>query len=291
MDLGRVGAVRVRSRAPFGLSRSDALTLGGLAIIAVLVAGTAAPSLTSAANPESLTPSGKLNLAAEQMRSALAAGFNFTVVARSTLNAKAGGPKIEIPDPSDPYKVAGVADTFDMGASAAVGTVRGDEFFLQMYGGAIPAAGRLDTSGLEPTLAALVTGGKQWRNDGAGWYQTDQLPGIGLDPRTAALLPSLLGRAARATDVQPVTVGDKSLAAVAGEASVDDAPGLMAIDAASFTELTQPVTFVFDAEGRLAELTATMRNTRVKEFDLIVVATITFDYSQVSAIPSPEATR
>ena len=39
MDLGRVGAVRVRSRVPLGLSRGDALTLGGLAIIAVLVGG------------------------------------------------------------------------------------------------------------------------------------------------------------------------------------------------------------------------------------------------------------
>ena len=291
MDVGRVIGARVGASGRAGLSRWD-LATGALLLIvvaALAVARPLAPRPAAAAQP-SLSPSAQLSQGSAAMAGAIAKGFDFTVVSRSTLYAKAGGAKIQVPDPSDPYKVAGVADSYYLGASAAKGTVSGADYSIQMYGGATDAASPVDIGKLEPTLAGLVTGGKQWRNDGRGWYQTDQVPGIGLDPRTVTLLPTLLKHASGATSSAPTALGGLQLPTVAASAAVADAPGLMAPDAASFTAFAQPLSFAFDAQGRLAQLNVTMRNTRVSDFDLLVVTTVTFDYDRVSAIPSPAPT-
>lgn len=132
----------------------------------------------------------QLDTAAGEMEAALRAeGFTFTVVSRSTLHALPGGPRIEVPHPTDRFKTIGLADEYYVGASIATGIVTRDGYFLQMRRGPATADAAPDFEKAEPTLAALVTGGKMFRNDGDGWYPTDSPPGIGLDPRTAALLP------------------------------------------------------------------------------------------------------
>jgi hypothetical protein len=289
MDRISRGGVRLRSRIGGGGSRSDVLTVLLAVLVVTLVVGWRAPRITPAASP-ALSARTQLDQAATQMSAAITKGFSFTVISRSTLYAKTAGPKIQVPDPSDPAKVASLADTYYLGASAATGTVAGSDFFLQMYGGQTDAATAVDLGKMTPTLAALVTGGKTWRNDGVGWYPTDQPPGIGLDPRTVALLPSLLQRTSAAAAVAPTTLGGALLPTVTGTATVADAPGLMAIDAASFTTFAGPLTYAFDAQGRLAQLTVTMRNTKVADFDLLVVTTITFDYDHVGPIPAPAPT-
>lgn len=124
-----------------------------------------------------------------------------------------------------------------LGASIATGLVTPDGHFLQMRRGPATPDAVPDFAGAEPTLAALVRGKTQYRNDGDGWYETDQLPGIGLDPATIARLPGLLRRASAAADAPRVDVAGLALPTVTAQGAIADAPGLMAIDAAPFTEL------------------------------------------------------
>ena len=260
---------------------------GGLDAVADAVRG---PSVVGAGE---LDPATRLDVAADQLERATAkdgAGFSFRVESRSTLYAWPDGPKIEVPDPVDPFKTLELADEYDLGGSLATGFIEGDgDFFLQMRRG--PAAGEApDFERAEPTLAALVRDGTAYRNDGAGWYEAEQLPGIGLDPATIARLPTLLRNATEPVDAERALVDDQLLPTVEASGTVADAPGLMAIDAAPFTELTEPIAFAFDEQGRLARLVATMRNTNSETFELIVVSTISFEYdAPAGELPDPAA--
>ncbi|HET7495091.1 MAG TPA: hypothetical protein VFJ80_06550 [Candidatus Limnocylindrales bacterium] len=214
-------------------------------------------------------------------------GFGFQVVSRSTLHAKPDGPQIQVPDATDPSKLAGLADRLYLGASIAAGSARPDGFWLQMRAGPAEDAGP-DFEKAEVTLAGLQRGTELWRNDGEGWYRTDQLPGIGLDPATIARLPTLL-RTATDPQVSATTDPDgRTVATVAAGGTIADAPGLMAIDAASFSELTGPLEYGLDEGGRLVALHATLRNTRVEGFDLIVDTRISLTYDPPpGALPEP----
>ncbi|MEI7743074.1 MAG: hypothetical protein WCK58_04895, partial [Chloroflexota bacterium] len=176
LDVGELGA-RVLTRDTWlGRLLPLALVVGMLlARPALPVAGAGATTVVAGAS----TTQVQLDNGAVAMKAALVKGFGFTAVSRSVLQAKPGGPLVEIPDPADPYKVAGTADHYYLGASAARGVVRGADFTLQMYGGPTAEAEPVDLAALQPTLAALQSGGKAWRNDGAGWYATkaDLLPG------------------------------------------------------------------------------------------------------------------
>lgn len=241
-----------------------------------------------------LEPDARLDAAAAKLEQATAkggTGFAFTVDSRSTLRAREGGPKIEVPDPTDRYKSLGLADEYYVGGSIATGFVEGDgDYLLQMRQGPASAKAAPDFEKATATLTALVRDGVEYRDDGDGWYATDQLPGIGLDPATIAKLPTLLREATGAVDTEPSLVGNELLPALTATGKVADVPGLMAIDAAPFTELIEPIAFAFDGEGRLAQLTATMRNTNSDTFDLIVVTTITFRYdAPPGELPDPKA--
>lgn len=217
-----------------------------------------------------------------------ARGFTFEVVSRSTLVARPDGPRIEVPDPADPRKTLGLADRYYVGASIAQGTVTPEGFWLQMRRGPTSADAPPDFATSEATLAALVREGVTWRNDGEGWYETDSPPGIGLDPRTVALLPRLLRNAGTPSLVGAAVVDGRPATTLAATGAIADAPGLMAIDAAGFTELTGPLEFSIDDEGRLVGLTARMRNTRSETFDLLVETVITFRYDPPpGALPDP----
>ncbi len=276
----------VRSRVSWNLG----LTVPLVAILVLAVASgflRAGPMAAAAGSSADV----QLDTAATQMEASLrGTGFTFTVVSRSTLHARPGGPKIEVPHPTDRFKTIGLADEYYVGASVATGIVTPDGYFLLMRRGPAAPDEPPDFEKAEPTLAALVTGGKTFRNDGEGWYATDTPPGIGLDPRTAALLPKLLRNATDATADGTKLVDGLAATTVAARGKVADAPGLMAIDAEPFTELAAPIEFALDAQGRLVELHALLRNTNQETFDLLVDTVITISYDDPGKLPEPVPT-
>jgi hypothetical protein len=72
---------------------------------------------------------------------------------------------------------------------------------------------------------------------------------------------------------------------------IADAPGLLAIDAAAFSELSGPIEYSIDTSGRLAQLHATVRNLRMETFDLLTDVVVTFTYDpSPGALPDPVPT-
>jgi hypothetical protein len=232
-------------------------------------------------------PRDRLNTAAGLFTGAAeGAGLTFDVVQRSVLHAKPGGPQIEIPHPTDRYRYLGFTDRLYIGGLVADGTIARDGFYLVMRAGPATEEAAADFGG-ELQMASLTRGSKTWRNDGEGWYETDRPPGIGLDTATVALLPRLLREAANPTEAGSKPVDGRAADVIRASGKVANAPGLLAIDGADFTELREPIAFALDAQGRVIELTAVMRNTNLDLYDLIVTTTITFHYDAVPALPEP----
>jgi cytochrome c-type biogenesis protein CcmE len=232
-------------------------------------------------------PADRLKSAATAFAGAAAGtGMTFQVVQSSVLYAKPGGPQIEIPDPADRYRSLGYTDRLYIGGLVADGTIARDGFYLAMRDGPATENGPVDLAGpLE--MAALIRSGQTWRNDGAGWYETKTPPGIGLDSATVALLPRLLRQATAATLAGSTSIDGQSADLIRASGTVANAPGLLAIDGAPFTELREPIAFALDSQGRLVQLSAVERNTNSDAFDLIVTTTITFRYGAVPALPLP----
>jgi hypothetical protein len=269
---------------------APALVLIVLTGLAVGLRSTLGPAAVLAAGP---TTAARLATAAASLEASLAKGgpgFGFTVVSRSTLYAKPGGPRIEVPDPADRYKTLGLADEYYVGASIATGLVTPDGFFIQMRRGPTTKEAGPDFERAAPTHAGLVRDGKAYRDDGAGWYAVGltELPGIGVDPVTARALPGLLRKATGPTALGDAVVGGRTVSRVAGGGVIADAPGLLAVDAQSFSEIRGPVEFALDEAGRLVELRATLLNTRQTTFDLVTTTVVTFDFATVGELPDPE---
>jgi len=212
-------------------------------------------------------------------------GVTFEIVQRSTMHAKQDGPKIEVPDPSDRHKSLGFADEYPLGSLIERGAITPDGFWMEMRTG--PAPGAEPDWAAEYQFGALVRDGKTWRNDGEGWYETDTPPGIGLDPRTAALLPQLLRNATAPTDKGAASLDGRSVRRVDATGRVADAPGIVAADGEAFTELKDPLEFSFDDQGRLVAIRSVARNTNMTDFDLLVETVITLGYP-TAAEPLPE---
>lgn len=217
-----------------------------------------------------------------------APGYTFEILQRSTMHARAGGPQIEIPDPIDPHKSLGLADTYELGSLIERGAVTPAGFTMEMRTG--PAVGKPVDWTSAYQFGVTTVGKTIYRNDGAGWYATDDPPGIGLDPRTASLLPTLMRNVTAVANDGFSVVGDVQLPTVTGSGKVADIPGIVAVDGASFTELTGPIEFSLDAQGRLAQLHVVARNTNLDVYDLLVDTTITFGYPSAAPdlpVPSP----
>jgi hypothetical protein len=117
----------------------------------------------------------------------------------------------------------------------------------------------------------------------------DALPGIGLDPETAAVLPRLLRNATALADKGTVTPDDgTTLRAIDGASTEADIPGVVAAGGQRFTKLIEPVTFGFDATGRLAWLRVAALNTNSTDYDLVVATEISLAYDAVAPIPSTD---
>jgi hypothetical protein len=310
----RVERVRIRGYAWGGNRRPTATraigTIAPVLAIALLAAGITlartTPPRTVTVPADAVTggaPNGTpvdLKTAAAGLLEATTAkggtGYRFEIVQRSTITARPGGPLVVIPDPVDPYRSLGTADRYYLAGLTESGYVTPAGFAMELRSGPATAEAAADVAAGELRFRALVSGGVTYRDDGEGWYETRQPPGIGLDPATAALLPRLLRNAAgaKATEVA-AAVGELGRAdpvavrALAATTTVADIPGVLAVDGASFTELTKPIGLTFDAAGRLAGILVTARNTNMAEYDLMVVTEITLHYDTVpKALPAPQ---
>lgn len=253
---------------------------------------------------ESRTPAELQSLAADTLEQAIASdgtGYIFEIVQHATLVARADGAPLEVPDPADPQKLIAVPSVA-LGSYLERGLVSPVGFYAEIRRGADDPAAPADWDNVPMELAALVRDGKTYRNDGAGWYPTDRPPGLGLDPASAALLPTMLrglAEAAEATEPvdssEPGRVEGDPFAALTpdqrlqGASKVADLPGIIAVDLAEATAITKPAELAFDDRGRLIGLRVTARNTHVEDYDLLVDTIITFAYPD--APPSLPAAR
>jgi hypothetical protein len=217
------------------------------------------------------------------------AGFTFTVLQRTSLDQRAGGPAVQIPDPADRRKTLGTTTHLDVTSFVARGAVRaGGDYWLEMRDGPAQDATANYSTGTY-LFGALISGGTLYRNDGEGWYATDVLPGIGLDPATIALLPSMVkGVTGAALLIDGKNLAASAVAGVRGTAKAASIPGLIAPDALGFTDLSRPLEFGFDDQGRLASIHAIARNTNVNDYDMLVDTLISFSYPLLAPdIPKP----
>lgn len=277
--------------------RSAALSRGLVGLVSALLlvpilgsallvrASTAPPGLASG------TPDELCTAAATAFEAALApggTGARFSIIQISTLTAKPGGPKIDVPDPAHPRLTLRYADEYQIAALLEHGTVSAGGFFSEMQAG--PAEGAKPDWEHAPVLfSTLVAGGERWRNDSHGWYKANALPGIGLDPETAVLLPILLRHATAVTDKGTVSpVDGTTYRAIEGGAKEADIPGVVAAGGERFTKVTEPITFGFDASGQLAWLRVVALNTNSTDYDLVIETEISLAYDNVDPLPTTD---
>jgi hypothetical protein len=287
---------RRRGRRTELLSRVATVALG-IVIVAGLVIlrgglPAARPALVGLVGAvQNLTPTDLTAAAADVLEASTkpgGPGYRFQIVQTSTMVAKPDGPRIAVPDPITRGTLR-LADMYFLNSLIEHGVVRPDGFWSQMRAG--PAEGGApDWTGAHVMYEALVRDGARWRSDGDGWYRADALPGIGLDPETAALLPALLRGATAAKDLPPSDgkVDPAAARNLEAAAKAADIPGLVASDGLPFTELSEPLAYGFDDGGRLISITAVARNTNMTEHDLIIETRITIAYEGVDALPEPK---
>ena len=271
-----------------------AVLLPAVALLALVVArgaalgaGSTPPLAPVLASPEQLTSS-----AADQLEDATkpgGTGYSFEIVQTSTITARPGGPKIDVPDPTDPNKSLGLADEYLFYSLIERGTVTPDGFWSELRVGPPPGE-KPDFEKAEWRRSALVRDGVGWRNDREGWYEADVLPGIGLDPETAALLPRLLRNAEAPMAKGNLEVDGATLTGIEATGKEADMPGLVAAKGAAYTRLTAPIEYGFDERGRLARIHAVALNTTMTEFDLVVDTVIVLRYDDPPPLPEPVPT-
>lgn len=200
---------------------------------------------------------------------------------------KAGGPPIELTDPSDQTKVIALVDQRYVNSIITHGGITGNAFWMELRGSLDPKA---DFASAEFFARVLERDGTLWRDDGVGWYLTDESPGVGMDPATARLLPSLLNSLGGASTLELKLVEGRSLTGIRGEATPTAYPGVIAADGSDFTDKTFQVDCWFDEQGRLVRLEARARNLRQTTYDLISETVVTFSYGPPGEPPDPTPT-
>jgi hypothetical protein len=271
---GRVATAIVQLAVLFGL-------LGG-AIIAR--AGTSGAVPMPAAPLAPITPT----TAAAALTEALASreGLSFTVVQHTTIHAKPGGQLLDVADPVDPRKVIGQTDQIEQRSYIERGGVSADGFWMEMRDGPVGDQAP-DFANAPYQFGAIVKDGKTYRNDGEGWYPTDQPPGIGIDPATAGLLPRLVTSISKPVSLPDLALNGATTRQLAASAAIADIPGIQAVDLASASELSGPLEYGFDDAGRLVRIHGVVRNTDVKDWDFFVDVVIGFGYGDAGSIPDP----
>jgi hypothetical protein len=282
---------------------ADAVILAGLVGLGAAWITVARQSPATRTVPVAAVTGGALNGTPSEVRSAAAtlleqavapggAGYRFEIVQRATLHARPGGPPLATAEGGGAQPAEAPATHYLVGL-VETGHVLPGGFAMEMRRGPGTPESAVDLHG-ELEFRALVREGRTYRDDGRGWYPTERPPGIGLDPATAALLPRLLRDATAPRDTEARSIGEligrnePVVRALTATADIGDIPGIIAVDAASFTELTEPVTLTFDAAGRLSGVVVVARNTRLEEFDLRVVTEIAISYADIpTTLPEP----
>lgn len=288
---------RREGRLAHGLGSAGTLVLGIILMIAIGLAlrgglPTERPTLVAlAGGAENATPEQLTGSAADVLDDSTKAGgggYRFEIIQTSTMVAKPGGPRIPIPDPVTRGTLR-MDDTYFLSAIIEQGVVRSGGFWSQMRAG--PAEGaKPDWTGAPILYEALVRDGERWRNDGDGWYRAQALPGIGLDPETAGLLPGLLRKATAAADL-PIgdpKVDPRAARNLEASAKVADIPGVVASEGAAFTKLTDKVAYGFDDTGRLISMHVTALNMNMTDFDLVIETRIEVAYDAIVGLPEPK---
>ena len=295
-----VVTVRARAGSPI---RSAVATLAVALVLIGAVAVTRAPVVigsalapvapTAQGGGAGLTAAARLSSASSVIGSAISpggAGFSFFALQRTTEYARTAGPMIAVVDPADPRKVIGHTDHLFINAMLSKGEVTPDGFFMAMHLGSQTSSSSADFDAAPAVFSVLSRDGVTWRNDGAGWYQSTDLPGMGIDLATIRLLPRALGRIG-----SPASAGSESLrgtlaAALTGSVAVADYPGAIAADGAAFTDPAVGVKVWIDGANRPVQLWIRARNTNQPDYDLYSETTVIFDYAPLAALPSPDPT-
>lgn len=285
-----VFTLRIKRGGPTVAVLLPILLLAALAVARAATLG-AGPLLPAGAS----LPSDALGIlagAADRLDAATvngAPGYRFEISQTSTITARPDGPRIEVPDPEDPHKSIGTADEYLFYSLIERGMVTPAGFWSELRVGPQPGD-QPDFERAELRRSALVKDGVAWRNDRDGWYQADGLPGIGLDPETAALLPRLLREATEPTITGEAPFDGSSLVMIDAAAKEADIPGLVASNGLDYTRLIRPIEFGFDDQGRLARIHAIALNTTMTDFDLVVDTVIVLRYDDPGALPNPDPT-
>jgi hypothetical protein len=309
-----------------------------LLVVPVLLAGAVVPANVALIVPDGpfrlttvgardATPAELTAAAADTLETAMTSGsgITFEIVQTAMVVARPGGQLVEIPDPVDPAASLGTAERYALGTLIERGVATPAGFWSELIHGPAPGdEAAYDLATAVVSRQALVVDGRQFRNDGLGWHETDQLPGIGLDPATVAKLPELLVTATETKDAPPepseppatgppaddelarattpldaaqVATRIDGLTGAASDpirtlegATVPAAiPGIIAVDLETATELLGPARLAFDDAGRLIGLTVTARNTHFDLHDLVIETHITFRYPDARPeLPKPE---
>lgn len=230
-------------------------------------------------------------LAADHLENATAkggTGYAFEIVQTSTITARPGGPLIDIPDPANGRVIIGQADEYPYYSLLEHGVVTPSGFWSELRSWPV-GAGEPNWDKAELRRSALLRDDASWRNDRDGWYEAKVVPGIGLDPATAALLPRLLRQSSEATKLPDGSLDGTTVLRVAATGEVSDMPGVVSADGEDETRITEPIEFGFDGVGRLVAIHVVALNMNLKgDYDLVVYTVIRIRYDGVSSLPAPE---
>jgi hypothetical protein len=268
-------ADRVRSTISFVLL---------LAVVAGIVAVRTAGSPSAAAGSDALRSAGADGLDAALGRGGT--GIGFEVIQTSTLYAKTDGPPIELRSPDDAKTVTAIVDQYQVGTVLSRGGATADAFWMEV----LIARDKPDFSSAELFARVLERDGKLWRDDGVGWYITDESPGVGMDPATAHALAGALRSLKQAGPLEAAAFDGRTLNGVRGVTTPDAYPGVIAADGAAFTDKSIAMDCWFDGQGRLVRLEARARNLNQEIYDLIVSTVVTISYGNEGGPPDPTPT-
>jgi hypothetical protein len=213
-------------------------------------------------------------------------GYRFDVVQRQVEYPKAGASSLPLVDAASPQTIVGQVDHLYVNSVLARGRVTPTAFWMEMRFG--PGETTAPSFDIAPTLFGVIAkSGNLWRNDGQGWYATTMSPGVGMDPATAALLPTLLRNVTKVTDLGQVTLAGQSVHRFAGLVDIANFPGVVASDGAPFTESPIAVDVWLDASNRVVQLEGRTRNLNESVIDLKIDTVISFAYLPVGVAPNP----
>jgi hypothetical protein len=294
IDRGIPGGIMLPRARAFARVLSALLSLavlvGAMTFVVVVRSG-----ITAVSEPPGVGASGAaalLEAAAKDIESLTSAGgkgIAFDAIQRTTEYRKAGGSPIPVVDPADQTKVVGTTDELYINGMMTQGLLTKDGFWMEMR--LPPPPGQAADFDAAPRIFGVIQkNGLLWRDDGAGWYQTTQSPGMGIDPVSARQLPRALRKLASVSSLGKQVIDGTTLVGFKGTASIDDYPGVVAADGHDFTDGTFDFEVWFDPSSKLGRIVIRARNLNQTAYDLVSETVITFQRGRGGSVPEPVPT-